>query len=193
MPYRMTVLIGLAVLVTGVCAAGAFAIVRDTRDGPVKEISHAQAAIPAMQAKALPTPAGPTVLTLTGVKKGNSGPTTTKLDYATVDELAHEQVTVYEPFLKHEVTFTAVRVDQFLRLAGFPASVSRLRLRAVDDYHVALGVSALSATAFLATRSGGKPVPIAKGGPIRLVFRGKGTLAANSENWIWSIDRVSAR
>jgi hypothetical protein len=192
MSYR-TAMIGLAVLVAGVCAAGALAVARDGGNAPAKAPDHAAKPTLAVPTKALPAPKGRTIMTLSGVEKGNSGPTTTKLDYATIDGLAHEQVTIYEPFLKHEVSFTAVRVSDFLRLAGFPASASRLRLHAVDDYHVSLGVSALSADAFLATRAGGKPVAIAKGGPVRLIFRGKGALAANSDNWIWSIDRVSAR
>jgi hypothetical protein len=141
----------------------------------------------------LPAPTGEAVLRVTGVAHGNVGPRTTKVDLATLDAVAHESVTVYEPFLKHDVTFTGVRMSELLRRAGVKASARMLHMHALDDYQVDLPIAALAADGMLATRADGKPIPIAKGGPIRLIFTASSAIAANTDNWIWSLDSVQAR
>ena len=118
---------------------------------------------------------------------------TTKVDFAGLDGLAREQVTIHEPFVKRDVTFTGVRVGELLRRAGGTPSARHLNLHALDDYSVTLPIQAVASEGLLATRSNGKPIPIARGGPIRLVFPAAGELAANTDNWIWSIDAMRGR
>jgi hypothetical protein len=185
-------LVATAILAAGVAGSFAFAEGRDANSKSAVVARAATAPAPLGAVHALPAPDGPGILTLLGVEKGNSGATTTKLDYATVDALAHERLVVDEPFVHRKVSFTGVRLGEFMRAAGFPRATTRLAMHAVDDYHVDLPVSGLTKHAYLATRSGGKPIPIANGGPVRLVFRGTDGLAKNSDNWIWSIDRIKA-
>jgi hypothetical protein len=186
-----------AVATVAAVAVGGFAYA-NTRDdgsgaGPAANAKAARTAAPALVARKFALPKGHSILTLVGVANGNSGATTTKLDYATVDRLADERVVVFEPFLKRNVTFTGIRMSKFIRLTGFPGSgKARLAMHAADDYHVSLLATGLAAHAFLATRANGKPMALAKGGPVRLVFLGTGTLADNTDNWIWSIDRIKA-
>jgi hypothetical protein len=141
----------------------------------------------------LPAPAGEAVLRITGVTRGNVSARTTKVDLATLDAVAHESVTVREPFLKHDVTFTGVRMSELLRRAGVKASARTLHMHALDDYQVDLPIAEIAADGMLATRADGKPIPIAKGGPIRLIFTASSAIAANTDNWIWSLDSVQAR
>jgi hypothetical protein len=141
----------------------------------------------------LPAPAGEAVLRITGVASGNVTARTTKVDLATLDAVAHESVTVHEPFLKHDVTFTGVRMSELLRRAGVRASAHTLRMHALDDYQVDLPIAGFATDGMLATRADGKPIPIAKGGPIRLIFTTSSAIAANTDNWIWSLDSVQAR
>lgn len=147
-----------------------------------------QAAVP----EALPAPKGKTVLRVTGAVRGNSGPHTTKVDFATLDRLARERVTVHEPFLKRDIAFTGIRMGTLLQSAGVDASARRLYMHALDDYHVDLPVADLTDGALLATRENGRRIPLAAGGPIRLVFTGETKLARNTDNWIWSIDSIRA-
>ncbi|HEX8075595.1 MAG TPA: molybdopterin-dependent oxidoreductase [Thermoleophilaceae bacterium] len=137
----------------------------------------------------LPAPEGKTVLRISGVAGGNAG-TTTEADFATLDRLASEQITIRDPFVKRDVTYNALRMSRLLPAAGVPASAASVFMHALDDYHVNLPIEALSADGYLATRMDGKPIPVAKGGPVRLVFTGKGDLAENTDNWIWSIDSM---
>jgi hypothetical protein len=143
--------------------------------------------------KALPAPAGDAVLRITGVARGNVTARTTKVDLATLDAVGHESVTVHEPFLKHDVTFTGVRMSKLLLRAGVSPSARTLRMHALDDYQVDLPIAEFATDGMLATRADGKPIPIAKGGPIRLIFTASSAIAANTDNWIWSLDSVQAR
>ena len=137
----------------------------------------------------LPTPKGRPILHVSGVSNGNAGRRTLKVDFATLDRLAHERVILREPFLKREFTFNVIRMSEFARLAGIPAGAS-LYMHALDDYHVVLPIDDIASVAFIATRVEGKPISVAQGGPIRLVFTGDESVAANTDNWIWSIDSM---
>jgi hypothetical protein len=141
---------------------------------------------------ALPAPNGKTVLRVTGAVRGNSGPRTTKVDFATLDRLARERVTIREPFLKRDIEFTGIRMRALLQSVGVDATARRVYMHALDDYHVDLPAADLADDAILATRMNGRRIPIAEGGPIRLIFTRESKLAPNTDNWIWSIDSIRA-
>jgi hypothetical protein len=141
----------------------------------------------------LAAPAGAPVLRIDGVAHGNVAAGVTKLDFKTLDGLARESLTVDEPFLKRKITFTGVRLGSLMRRLGVPASTRSLYMHALDDYHVVLPFAALSEDALLATRAGGRPIPVADGGPIRVVFPDGSKLGAVTDNWIWSLDRVTPK
>lgn len=186
----------LAICVAALMAGAAALAVWQLPDRSHDDVPQAtgwSAAPASAPAKQLPAPKGKPVLRLTGVTKGNAGPHTTKLDFATLDDLGREHVTIYEPFLKRKLSFTGIRMSRLLRLVGLPSSASALYMHALDDYHVNLPVGGVASDGFLATRVDGQPIRIAKGGPIRLLFTDDDGLGANTDNWIWSMDRVRAR
>lgn len=185
----------IAVLAVG--AAGALGLtLLGGGDGATARPAPRTAAAPAptrtAPARPLPAPSADAVLRVTGVAPGNVGAHVTKVDFATLDALANERVTVREPFLKRDVTFTGVRISQLLRRAGVPLSARTLHMHALDDYTVDLPIATFATDGLLATRADGKPIAIAKGGPIRLIFTGDSSTAANTDNWIWSIDSMRA-
>jgi hypothetical protein len=67
-------------------------------------------------------------------------------------------------------------------------SARNLYMHALDDYHVDLPIAGLQQAGYVATRIDGKKIPIAMGGPVRLLFSGNGRLARDTDNWIWSFD-----
>ena len=136
---------------------------------------------------------GEPVLRIEGVKRGNVSATVTEVAYATLDRAASEELTVVEPFVKRKMTFTGIPMDELLQRAGVDPSARNLYLHALDDYHVDLPIAGLKAAGFLATRANGKKIPIAKGGPIRLVFSGHGKLARDEDNWVWSFDSARVK
>ena len=89
-----------------------------------------------------------------------------------------------EPVLR----IKGVKMGELLQRAGVDPAARKLYMHALDDYHVDLPIAGLKAAGFLATRVDGKKLPIAKGGPIRLLFTGHGKLARDTDNWIWSFD-----
>ena len=122
--------------------------------------------------------------------RGNAGAIVTKLDFATLDGIAHTTLTVREPFLKRDVTFTGVPMGELLSRAGAEPASKSLYQHALDDYHVDLSFAGVAADAMLATRANGKPIPIADGGPIRIVFTSGSKLGALTDNWVWSIESI---
>jgi hypothetical protein len=187
-PRRLTVAAVAIIAGAGVLAVSSM----DANQGAAATPPHPVATRPAA-VEPLPAPTDDAVLRVTGVRRGNVGAGTTKLDLAALDAVAHESITVYEPFLKHDVTFTGVRMSELLRRAGVKASARTLHMHALDDYQVDLPIAAFAADGMLATRAAGKPIPIAKGGPIRLIFAASSAIAANTDNWIWSLDSIQAR
>ena len=158
-------------------------------DDPVAPAAGPAPAVPnAVAAKPLPAAKGEAVLHIKGVKSGNVSTTVTKLDFATLDQAATDEITIVEPFVKRKMTFTVIPMGELLQRAGADPAARKLYMHALDDYHVDLPIAGVKAAGFLATRVDGKKIPIAKGGPIRLLFSGHGKLARDTDNWIWSFD-----
>ena len=164
------------------------------RSGDGDRAGNAPAAAPAaavpepVAVKPLPAPTGERVLRISGVKTGNVSATVTELDFKTLDRAATDEITIVEPFVKRKMTFTGIPMAELLQRAGVDPSARSLYMHALDDYHVDLPIAGLKAAGFVATRVDGKKLPIAKGGPVRLLFSGHGKLARDTDNWIWSFD-----
>ena len=155
--------------------------------------ASATAAADPVAVKPLPAPSGERVLRIKGVTNGNVSATETALDFATLDRAATNQLTIVEPFVKRKMTFSVIPMGELLQRAGVDPSARELYMHALDDYHVDLPIAGLKSAGFLATRLDGKKIPIAKGGPIRLLFKGDGKLARDTDNWIWSFDSARVK
>jgi hypothetical protein len=177
--------LGVALLL----ASSVAVLYRSGGDDPVAPVAApAPAVAKPVAAKPLPAAKGEPVLRIKGVKNGNVSATVTALDFATLDEAASDEITIVEPFVKHKMTFAGISMGELLQRAGVDPAARTLYMHALDDYHVDLPIAGLKAAGFLATRVDGKKIPIAKGGPIRLLFTGHGKLARDTDNWIWSFD-----
>ena len=182
----------VALLLAAAVAVSASQLTRRSGDKPQKSTATASQANTA-PSRGLPVPKGEPVVRAAGVIQGNLAAHSTIADYRTLDRLGTERVRIYEPFVKRQVVFQGMSMAKFLHsLGGVPASSKRLYMHALDDSHVDLPISDLTSNGFLATRANGKPIPVRKGGPIRLVFTSKSAIAANTDNWIWSTDRIRA-
>lgn len=172
----------LATFVAVLYSSGGGADRASSADAPAPVVPEAVAAKPLL------APKGEPVLRIKGVKRGNVSANVTEVDFATLDREASEKITIQEPFVKRQMTFTGIPMGELLRRAGVDPSARNLYMHALDDYHVNLPIAGLEEAGFLATRADGREIPIAKGGPIRLVFSGDGKLARDTDNWIWSFD-----
>jgi len=115
-------------------------------------------------------------------------------DMATIDRLPTIDVTLYEPFLKRRVTYRGVLLSDILSLAKMTAGAKSLHMTALDDFVMDINVDQLGANDLVvATREEGKLMPVAKGGPTRIVFPDGASVGKDTEKWIWSLKTVEVR
>ena len=141
------------------------------------------APLPAAFADGVPAPTGPVVLTVT------TDDGVVDWDLATIGLLDQQDLTIIEPFVDEEHTYTGPLWADVLRASGVDLAAGRtVELVALDDYvaEIPTDATTLDGT-LLAHLEDGESIPIARGGPIRLVFPPDNPAADNANNWIWSI------
>lgn len=177
MRFGLLVVLPLAVLATS-CASGAPASVRHVP--PVTATTTLATAAP------LPVATGkPVMVVHTAAGAGSDA----RLDMNGLTAMSTASIDVYEPFVKKTVHFEGVPLSELLTRAGI--ATGTVRIHALDDYTFDAKVSDLLATgAFLATSAGGRAIPVAEGGPIRIVYAKDHALAKNTDAWVWSVDSM---
>ena len=133
-------------------------------------------------------PLGPNepVLTLSGGSGGK-----VELTLAELEALGTTTVTIYEPFVKKQQTFTGVPLSAVLDRDGI-ASSATIDTIALNDYEYSNLASTFEASdAILATQRDGQPIPYDQGGPVRLVFPDGSSLAGVLDAWNWSLSEIA--
>ena len=133
-----------------------------------------------------PAPGTP-VLTVT-TADGES----TALSMRQLRRLGTRDITVYEPFVQQQQTFTGVPLDAVLERAGVPPTVT-VETIALNDYRFTAEAGEFAASqAMIAVARDGADIPMDQGGPIRLVFPDGTALAGNLDAWNWSLAEIRA-
>ncbi len=121
----------------------------------------------------------------------DQGEVVASLDEDGLAALGMVEATIEEPWLEEDIAFRGVWMADLLERLDLTDRT--VHLHAIDDYEVTFRPGDLEpGDALLAVRADGEPIPIAEGGPIRLVFLDDG-IGANRDLWIWSIDVLTAR
>ena len=134
-------------------------------------------------------PPGPNdpVLTVTGTNGTLHAYTLT-----TLQTLGTTQATIYEPFIKHNQTFTVIPMKTLLDAAGLTGN-QWVKTHALNDYTYPNTATYFdSNNALLAFKADGTNIPIDKGGPIRIIFPDNSPAATNLDAWNWSLDKIEA-
>jgi hypothetical protein len=140
----------------------------------------------------VPPPKGKVVLKLSGTLSNHNAGALLVFDQKTLDAMATTSATLYEPFVKHDIRFTGIPMSSLLGRAGISRAATKVRMHALDDYRVDFQVADLTAPGvLLAVKADGRAIPVAKGGPIRLVFPPQSSVGGNKDLWIWSIDSMA--
>lgn len=114
-----------------------------------------------------------------------------RLSREQIERLGTREITVYEPFVAEDVTFTVVPWSSVLELADLPDDVETLHTVAYNEYEVDIPTDVADEPGvWLATRQDGEPIEVADGGPTRVVFDDTHPDAGNESLWIWSIALV---
>lgn len=177
MPSSRPLLVLLALVLTVALAACS-----PTDTGPSGGVAPAEALPPAFD-DGVPAPSGEVVLTL------EVDDDVVDWDLATLGQLPQHDLTVLEPFLKTEHTFSGPAWGDVLQASGVDlAAAPTMELVALDDYVSEVPTDAATLQGLLlATAQDGEAIPLAEGGPIRLVFDDGNQTGANRNLWIWSL------
>ena len=179
MRSRLLILaLAAAALVVSGCSSSAPAATTSPTPSATSTNPYGEAAID-------PLGADEPVLTVVGGSAGDVG-----LTMAELEGLGTTTVTVAEPFVKKQQSFTGVRLADILDKAGI-ATTETIDTIALNDYEYSASVSDLEASdALIATRRDGEPIPYDQGGPVRLIFPDGSALAGNLDAWNWSLTRI---
>ena len=156
--------------------------------GSTDTVAATSAPLPEVFEEGVPDPAGDVLLTVDPL---DGEPV--DWDRAALELLPQRELTLFEPFIDEERTFTGPLWWDVLRASGVEPGRD-VDLVALDDYTASLPADPeVLARTVLALTDQGAPIPIDAGGPVRLVYPDGDALADNPNNWIWSIRRAEAR
>jgi len=103
---------------------------------------------------------------------------------------ATTKLTVDEPFVKQRIEFAGVPMAELLQAAGLTGD-QQVNTIALNNYKYAAPASVFTASnGMLAVTQAGGDIPIAQGGPIRIVFPDGTPGSSNLDAWNWSLDRI---
>lgn len=143
--------------------------------------------LPAAFDQGVPPPSGEVVLTVETPDGSHD------FDLATLELLEQHELTIVEPFVDAEHTYRGPLWADVLRAAGVPLDGRDVELVALDDFVTDIPTDAGALDGLvLASTEDGEPIPIAAGGPLRLVFPPGNETGANLNNWIWSVRSAAA-
>jgi hypothetical protein len=123
------------------------------------------------------------VLTVTGSK-------TVDFTMGELQKLATEKLSIVEPFVKKQQTFTGVPLKTLLDYAGIVVG-DKVNTIALNQYQFADTVANLETNkAVLAVTRDGAAIPMDQGGPIRLVFPSDTKYFSYLDAWNWSLRTI---
>ena len=111
--------------------------------------------------------------------------------YAELQSLATVEITILEPFVNVQQSFTGVLLADLLATAGVPLD-ARIETVALNDYAYADSVAQwIENDAALAVFRNGLPIPMDQGGPIRIVFAEDSGAFELLDAWNWSLRSIA--
>lgn len=119
------------------------------------------------------------------------GPRVVDFTYAELQQLATVEVTIVEPFVEQEQTFTGVPLADLLETAGVRRDAS-IETIALNDYRYTDTVAQWTDNdALLAVLRDGELIPMDQGGPIRIVFDEGSPAFDLLDAWNWSLRTIT--
>lgn len=114
-------------------------------------------------------------------------------DLATLRLLEQHDLSIHEPFVEEDHTYTGPFWADVLRASGVDLEAAETaEMIALDDFVADIPVTPAALDGLvLAHLEDGEPIPIEAGGPIRLVFPPDNEVGDNANNWIWSVRRAT--
>jgi len=103
------------------------------------------------------------------------------------------EISIYEPFVKLQQSFTVIPLSKLFAVAGI-SSTDKVRTKALNDYvYTNTAQSFLAAKGYLAVKRNGTDIPYDQGGPLRIIFPSDSTWAKFLDPWNWSLSSISVK
>jgi hypothetical protein len=119
-----------------------------------------------------------------------NGKTSKKYSMNTLKAMKTSTVTIYEPFVKKNQSFTVISISALARENGI-SQQSVLKTIALNDYSYSNTLkNFVTAKGYLAIARSGKPIPYDQGGPIRIIFPKDSRWAKFLDPWNWSLSSI---
>jgi hypothetical protein len=102
-------------------------------------------------------------------------------------------ITIHEPFVKKNQSFTAIPLRALFAKVGITAS-EIVETRALNDYiYSNTANSFLNADGYLAIFRNGKLIPYDQGGPTRIIFPNSSKWSHFLDPWNWSLMSIAVK
>lgn len=116
-----------------------------------------------------------------------------KFSLESLKDLPATTVELFEPFIKVRSSFTGVSLADLFEAVGINANDS-VETLALNEYRYVNDAGKFTASdGLLAYEQDGNPIPVDRGGPIRIVFPDGSTLSIALEAWNWALSSITAK
>lgn len=102
------------------------------------------------------------------------------------------KVTVFEPFVKQEITFVGVAMEELFRAVGIELADEVLTIALNEYTYSNFAKEFVGTDAFIAYEQGGVSIPMNRGGPLRIIVPNNRPLTESLEVWNWSLAEIRA-
>jgi hypothetical protein len=108
-------------------------------------------------------------------------------------QLKNSTITIHEPFVKKNQSFTVVPLKALFASVGITSS-EMVQTKALNDYIYSNRASEfLKADGYLAIKRNGQVIPYDQGGPIRIIFPNTSKWSTFLDPWNWSLMSITVK
>lgn len=100
------------------------------------------------------------------------------------------QVTVFEPFVKQNIEFVGVNMEDLFRAVGIEPDDLVLTVALNEYTYSNFAREFIGTEAFIAYEQAGGPILMSRGGPLRIIVPNNTSLVESLEVWNWSLAEI---
>jgi hypothetical protein len=119
-----------------------------------------------------------------------NGEKTLSLSLNDLRALPQVEVRVFEPFVKSEISFKGVAMDELFGLVDIQSDDKVLTVALNDYTYSNFAREFVGTEAFLAYEQDGGAILMSRGGPIRIIVPNNKSLTESLEVWNWSLAEI---
>ena len=119
-----------------------------------------------------------------------NGEKTLSLSLNALRDLPQVEARVFEPFVKSEISFKGVAMDELFKLIDIQPDDNVLTVALNDYTYSNFAREFVGTEAFIAYEQDGGAILMSRGGPIRIIVPNNKSLTESLEVWNWSLAEI---